>query len=44
MMRIGPVRKPVVETSAPTIPARFCPRKVDTFSAMMPGVHWPMEK
>ena len=34
--------KPAVATTPPGSPARFRPTKVDRFTAMMPGVHWPM--
>ena len=44
MIMIGPVRKPIVAQSAPTTPPFFSPIKVETLSAMIPGVHCPMEK
>ena len=44
MIRMGPVRNPVVAATAPFTPPRFSPIKVETFSAIIPGVHCPMEK
>ena len=35
---------PMVATMPPRIPCCFCPTKVAVFTAMMPGVHWPMAK
>ena len=35
---------PSVAAMPPRIPACFCPTKVAVFTAMMPGVHWPMAK
>ena len=32
---------PSVATIPPRIPANFCPIKVATFTAMIPGVHCP---
>ena len=33
---------PKVARMPPGIPFSFCPMKVETFTAMMPGVHWLM--
>ena len=35
---------PSVATMPPIAPPYFCPMKVAVFTAMMPGVHWPMAK
>ena len=44
MIAIGPVRNPPVAQSAPITPPFFSPMKVETFRAMIPGVHCPIEK
>ena len=43
MMREGNTR-PRVATTPPETPRYLCPTKVAVFTAMMPGVHWPMAK
>lgn len=35
---------PSVATMPPAMPALFWPMKVAVFTAMTPGVHWPMAK
>ena len=43
MMREGNTR-PRVATTPPETPRYLCPTKVAVFTAMTPGVHWPMAK
>ena len=35
---------PRVARTPPKMPRYLCPMKVAVFTAMMPGVHWPMAK
>ena len=44
MITRGGNTTPKVATMPPATPASFCPTKVAVFTAMTPGVHWPMAK
>ena len=44
MMTMEGNTTPRVANTPPAAPFCFCPTKVAVFTAMTPGVHWPMAK